>query len=490
MPSYRTVQVHQPSTDFRTATKIIEVPELPVATPGNVVVQNNYVGINAADINITNGVYSDGKLPFGCGLEGVGVVVTVGEGVENFKVGDAIAFQKVGAFAEYVEVAAATAIKVPTPDPSVLPLVCCGISASVALEEVGQMKSGETVLVTSAAGGTGLFVVQLAKLKGNHVIGTCSSDEKAEALKALGVDRVINYSKEDIREVLKKEYPKGVDLVFESVGGDAFKAAVENIAVHGRVIVFGSIASYKDGQKDFEPFLVSQLNPTLLTKSASVRGFLLSNHAPVIPTHFARLFELIKEGKLKPGVDPTEFKGFEGIPVAIDYMYARKNIGKLVVKLVCVLHERDASIKHQIDHCYGAVVTDTSRTITLISRFKATHHPSLYADGGASDRLLFPQVGPTLLMKSASVRGFISNNHLDHYVEHLNKLMELIQENKLRPGLDPKIFRGLEEVPLAIDYLCERKNKGKIAINLVEVVTPDNLASIPFNTRGLVTYTV
>ncbi|GLE03525.1 hypothetical protein PINS_up012427 [Pythium insidiosum] len=192
---------------------------------------------------------------------------------------------------------------------------------------------GETVLVTSAAGGTGQFVVQLAKLAGNHVIGTCSSDEKVEVLKKLGCDRVINYSKESIADVLKSEYPNGVDLVFETVGGETFKAAIENIAVHGRVIVFGYIAGYKDGQKGFDPYLVSHLNPKLLMKSASVRGFLLGNHIPHIPTHIARLFQLIQEGKLKPGVDPTAFSGLEGVAEAIDHMYARKNIGKLVVKL-------------------------------------------------------------------------------------------------------------------------------------------------------------
>lgn len=84
-----------------------------------------------------------------------------------------------------------------------------GLTASIALEQVGQMKSGQTVLVTAAAGGTGVFAVQLAKLAGNHVIGTCSSDEKIGMLKQLGCDRVINYKKENFAKVLKTEYPQG-----------------------------------------------------------------------------------------------------------------------------------------------------------------------------------------------------------------------------------------------------------------------------------------
>ncbi|CAH0481269.1 unnamed protein product [Peronospora belbahrii] len=170
----------------------------------------------------------------------------------------------------------------------------CGLEAagivsaigSIALEQVGEMKSIEAVFVSAAAGGTGQYVVQLAKLAGNHVIGTCSSDEKVEDLKKIGCDRAINYMKEDVDAVLKKEYPNGVDLVFETV----------------RV-------------------------------TSSVRGFFLQNHAKLIPLHIERLLKLMAEGKLNPGIDPTEFRGLESIPDVVDYMYARKNSGKLIVQL-------------------------------------------------------------------------------------------------------------------------------------------------------------
>ncbi len=84
------------------------------------------------------------------------------------------------------------------------------------------MKTGETVLVTAAAGGTGQFAVQLAKLAGNTVIATCSTPEKVKLLKELGCDRVINYKTENLEQVLKSEYPNGVDIVYESVGGETF----------------------------------------------------------------------------------------------------------------------------------------------------------------------------------------------------------------------------------------------------------------------------
>ncbi|EEY62160.1 alcohol dehydrogenase, putative [Phytophthora infestans T30-4] len=331
MPSYKRLEVHTKSTDFRAATRIVEEAEIPKAHANSVVVKNHYVGINATDVNVTNGAYT-GPLPppFGCGLDAVGVVLEVGEGVSNVKVGDAVAYRKLGAFAEYNEVDMAMVVKVPAPTADALPLIVCGSSASIALEQAGHMKSNETVLVTAAAGGTGQFVVQLAKLAGNHVIGTTSSDEKAAHLKSIGCDRVINYNTENVDEVLKKEYPDGVNLVFESVGGDLFRAVANNIAVKGRIIAFGHISGYHGDKHEFS---ASELVPKLIFKSASVRGFISAHYRDQFHPHMLRLFKLIEEKKLVPGIDPVKFEGLEGVPDAIDYMYARKNMGKVVVKL-------------------------------------------------------------------------------------------------------------------------------------------------------------
>ncbi|KAH7461281.1 Prostaglandin reductase-3 [Phytophthora ramorum] len=331
MPSYKRLEVHTKSTDFRAATRLVEGSELPTAHANSIVVKNHFVGINATDVNVTNGVYT-GQLPppFGCGLDAVGVVLQVGEGVSDVKVGDAVAYRKLGAFAEYNEVDMAMVVKVPAPTPDALPLIVSGSSASIALEQVGEMKSKETVLVTAAAGGTGQFVVQLAKLAGNHVIGTTSSEAKAAHLKSIGCDRVINYNTENVSDVLKTEYPNGVDLVFETVGGDLLRAAVDNMAVKGRIIAFGSISGYHGAQ---DTFTASEMVPKLLFKSASLRGFVSGHYREQFHPHMQRLLKLIDEKKLVPGVDPVKFEGLEKIADAIDYMYARKNVGKVVVKL-------------------------------------------------------------------------------------------------------------------------------------------------------------
>ncbi|POM70402.1 Alcohol dehydrogenase [Phytophthora palmivora] len=332
MPSFRRVLVHTWSTDFRKATKIVVDQELPKPTVGNVVVKNHFLGINATDINITNGGYGRTSLPINCGLEGVGVVESVAEGVADVSVGDTVAYQHLGAFAEYTEVPSEKIVKTPELSPSVIPLTVCGVSASLALEKAGEMKSNETVFVSAAAGATGQFVVQLAKLAGNHVIGACSSDEKVEYLKSLGVDRPVNYKKEDLNAVLKKEYPDGINLAFESVGGELFKSVLDNIAIFGRIIVFGNVSHYH-GDSGTDPQYGYQQNRKMQLRSASLRGFLLFHHAQHVPEHLQRLLNLIKDGKLKAGIDPTEFRGLESIPDAIDRLYKQQNIGKLVIKL-------------------------------------------------------------------------------------------------------------------------------------------------------------
>jgi len=211
-----------------------------------------------------------------------------------------------------------------------------GLTASLALQYVGEMKSGQTVLVTAAAGGTGHFAVQLAKLAGNHVIGTCSSDDKVDFLKKIGCDRVINYKKEILGQVLKKEYPKGVDIVYESVGGDTFDTCVNALATGGKIIIIGFVSGYKDqsGWVDSKPKTGLPLVAKLLAKSASIRGFFLNHYAQHFNSHMSMLTKLIKEGKLVSQVDQTKhFNGLQSVPEAIDHLYKGLNVGKVVVTL-------------------------------------------------------------------------------------------------------------------------------------------------------------
>ncbi|EQC42664.1 hypothetical protein SDRG_00392 [Saprolegnia diclina VS20] len=335
--SYRKIVCTELSTNFRAATTIVTAPVAGlVAAAHTVVVKNHYLGINASDINFTNGKYLPGVTPpFDVGFEAVGEVVAVGPKVKHLKVGDAVMYSLYGAFAEYIVVPVKFIAKVPLLSPSVLPLNVCGLTASIALDVTGEMRQGEVVLVTAAAGATGQFAVQLAKLAGNTVIGTCSSQEKKDFLLNLGCDRAIDYTKEDVGAVLKKEFPRGVNLVFESVGGDMLDTCVANLARHGRLIVIGAISGYQDSSSWDGKAAggAGPLSTALLSKSASLRGFFLNHHMAHFGAHAKKLGLLVQKGLLDPGVDPTPFHGLEAVPDAIEYMYARKNVGKLIVDL-------------------------------------------------------------------------------------------------------------------------------------------------------------
>lgn len=311
----------------------VEIQEAPLSAPGDedILVQTHYSGVNAADYMMAAGRYlAATPAPFDMGSEATGIVVATGANVTSFKVGDAV-MAIGGGYSEYFTFPARRAIPVPRPTPDMLAVGVSGLTAAMALELCGKMTSGETVLVTAAAGGTGNFAVQLAKLAGNQVIGTCSSADKVAFLKSIGCDRPINYKAEKLSDVLKSEYPKGVDIIFESVGGNMFDICVNALAVKGRLITIGAISEY-EGEP--EAVTAPRIYYKLLRKSASLHGFWLMHHFRQMPDYAARLISLMQEGKLRAAVDPAEFTGVASAVEAIEYMYAGKNTGKVVVRFV------------------------------------------------------------------------------------------------------------------------------------------------------------
>ena len=324
-------------TKFREVVQLQTVPT-PRAAPKDLLVRMRYAGINASDINWIAGRYMPSlKPPLDTGFEGLGQVVEVGKECKGFQTGDPVLFMHSGSFSEYMVLPYRRATLLPREDPSYLSLLISGCTASIALEKVGEIKKGENVLVTAAAGGTGQFAVQLAKLAGCHVIGTCSTDEKVQFLKSLGCDRPINYKKENLKEVLSEEYPNGVNVVYEGVGGEMFNTCVKSLANKGRLIIIGFIESYKSSSVPARPSL--PLQPLLLSKSASIRGFFLNDYITDMSTHLAKLFQLYEEGKLKPEVDLGQniaggpLKGLEGVYDGLDYLYTGLNRGKVVVEI-------------------------------------------------------------------------------------------------------------------------------------------------------------
>jgi NADPH-dependent curcumin reductase CurA len=319
------------SKDFRAVAEIVEVPTPPPASD-EVLVKHLYAGVNATDVNISAGLYTPGaKPPLDLGGEILGQVAAVGEAVSMYQVGDYVVATSLGGYSEYGLHKARYLVPVDAPKPEYLSLIISGLTAAIGLNVTGEMKSGETVLVTAAAGGTGQFAVQLAKMAGCHVIGTCSSDDKVAFLKHLGCDRPLNYKKERLGDVLRAEYPKGVDLIYESVGGELFDVCVKNLALRGRLVVIGYITEYlRPAPEKVEDVRIYH---RLLMKSASIRSMFLPHFMSYALEHIPRLMGLYQGGNLHIALDPRPFHGLESVADAVEYLHSGLSTGKVLVNL-------------------------------------------------------------------------------------------------------------------------------------------------------------
>jgi len=223
-----------------------DVPSLQPA-PGQVVVAVKAAGVNFPDTLIIQGRYQfKPELPFSPGGEVAGVVKAVGEGVTTARVGDrVIAAATWGGFAEEIAVDADRLVPIPD-DMDFVPasafILTYGTSYH-ALFEIARLQPGETLLVLGASGGVGLAAVQLGKAMGAKVIAAASSDAKLAVCRQHGADEVINYGTEDLRSRVKQiTGGRGVDVVYDPVGGPYSEPALRDMAWNGRFLVVGFAA--------------------------------------------------------------------------------------------------------------------------------------------------------------------------------------------------------------------------------------------------------
>lgn len=330
---YRKLVLEQLTGQFRSSTRVVDTPWTDPG-PGQVAIRNRFAGCNAVfDQNLCRNAvqYVNVVPPYDMGIEATGEVVAIGPGVQDFQLGDAVVTTKLGAgYREYQVADVKRVLHVREVSPEIVTLIPTGVSALVALEQIAELKSGETVIVSAAAGGLGHIVVQLARLAGNHVIGLTGSDAKRGVLERIGCDRVINYRKENLREVLAREYPNGVNVAYDTVGGEIFDAFLDHLAMRGRLIISGHTSDF---DKPDEPVQQSRLYRKLYWKSASVRAF----QNPAFPEFFddaaRRILDLYYQGKLEVLVDPAQFRGLDSVADAVEHLLAGRNSGKVVVRL-------------------------------------------------------------------------------------------------------------------------------------------------------------
>lgn len=308
----------------------LEVAELPTPEPGpgQVLVSVKAAGVNFPDTLIIQNKYQfKPALPFSPGGELAGTIAAVGADVKGFSVGqDVIGFTGWGAFAEEVVVDAIKLIPIP-------PGVPYDIAASFvmtygtsyhALKDRAQLKEGETLLVLGAAGGVGLAAVELGRALGARVIAAASSDEKLAVCREHGAAETINYATEDLRERIKALTDgRGVDVVYDPVGGGYSEPALRSVAWRGRFLVVG----FANGEIPKIP-----LNLTLL-KGSSIVGVFWGEFVRREPKSNARdlgeLVAMMQKGTIKPLISARY--PLADAAKALNAVMARQVTGKVVL---------------------------------------------------------------------------------------------------------------------------------------------------------------
>lgn len=309
-------------------TLVVESVPDPVPGDNEAVVRVHAAGVNFPDVLIIQNKYQfKPLLPFAPGGECAGVVERVGDKVKHLKPGmRVIALTGHGAFAQQVVADARMLVPVPDDFDFVIAsafMMTYGTSYH-ALKDRAALKSGETLLVLGASGGVGLAAIEIGKALGARVIAAASSAEKLEICRQHGADELINYSTEDLKERLKTiTGGKGVDVVYDPVGGPFTEVALRSTAWRGRLLVIG----FANGEIPKLP-----INLTLL-KGCSIVGVFWGDYARREPMNLLgdlrALFGWLKEGKLKPHIAGTYplARGGEAIRALMD----RKVSGKIVI---------------------------------------------------------------------------------------------------------------------------------------------------------------
>ncbi len=298
------------------------------AGAGEVVVSVKACGVNFPDTLIIQGKYQfKPPMPFSPGGEVAGVVKSIGDGVTNVRVGDAvIAFTGWGGFAEEAKCAAAQVMSMPpgTPFPLAAGFVLTYGTSYHALKDRAAIQPGETLLVLGAAGGVGLAACEIGKAMGARVIAAASTGEKLAICKQHGADEVINYSAGNLREQIDALVGKrGVDVVYDPVGGDYAEPALRSMAWRGRYLVVGFAA----GDIPKIP-----LNLTLLKGSSIVGvfwGSFVKNEPAASAQNMQALMGLLAQGKLKPLISATY--PLSRAADALNAVMNRKAVGKIVL---------------------------------------------------------------------------------------------------------------------------------------------------------------
>jgi NADPH2:quinone reductase len=280
------------------APEVLELTDLPIPQPkeNEAVVNVAASGVNFIDIYHREGRYKL-PLPFIAGQEGSGTVTAVGPNVSGIKPGDRVAWAMIqGSYAEYIAAPADRFVPIPdrVADRTAAAAMLQGMTAHYLCHDTYPLKRGETALVHAAAGGVGLLLVQMAHNIGARVIGTVSTEEKAQLAREAGADEVILYTKSDFEAETKRlTGGKGVDVVYDSVGKTTFEKGLNILRPRGYMVLFGGSSG---AVAPFDLIQLSQKGSLFVTRP-SLGHYVLT--AEELRKRASAVFEMIAAGKLK-----------------------------------------------------------------------------------------------------------------------------------------------------------------------------------------------
>lgn len=301
--------------------------DIPTLGPGEAVVEVRAAGVNYIDTYHRTGLYPADP-PFVPGMEGAGVVTAIGPGVTEVAVGDRVAWAMTrGSYAQYAIVPAGRLIRLPEEVSFDLAAAAMlqGMTAHYLTHSTYPLQPGDTALVHAAAGGTGLLVVQMAKMRGARVIGTTSTPEKAALARQHGCDEVILYTEQDFAaEVKRLTGGRGVDVVYDSVGAATFDRSLDSLRPRGMMVSFGNASG---PVPPFSPLLLSQKGSLFLTRPT------LAHYAATREEMLARgrdVLDWVAAGRLK--VQIYKIYPLAEAAQAHRDLEGRKTTGKLLLR--------------------------------------------------------------------------------------------------------------------------------------------------------------
>ncbi|MXX15232.1 MAG: quinone oxidoreductase [Gemmatimonadetes bacterium] len=248
--------------------EVLSFEDIDVADPGEGQVR---ITIEAAGVNFIDTYHRTGlyplNLPLTLGLEGAGIVHAVGAGVSDLTEGDRVAWKSVeGSYAEQVVAAAAEVVKIPSDvaTKTAAAVMLQGLTSHYLVNSTYPIREGDTCLVHAAAGGVGLLLVQMAKMRGARVIGTTSTEEKAALARGAGADDIVLYTERDFEaEVLRLTDGQGVEVVYDSVAQATWEKSINCLKPRGYMVFFGNASG---PVPPIDPLLLSQKGSIYLTR--------------------------------------------------------------------------------------------------------------------------------------------------------------------------------------------------------------------------------